>query len=64
MDHTQDISVGFNGSEQGFFLQMGKTVVHMLGRRKWAETSGVTGTHQEFDMDSVVLKVIPKFCQP
>ena len=23
--------------------QIGKTVVHMLGRRKWAETSGVTG---------------------
>ena len=27
----------------GTFVQVGKTVVHMLGRRKWAETSGVTG---------------------
>jgi len=28
--------------------KIGKTVVHMLGRRKWAETSGVTGL--EFDV--------------
>merc|ERR1719376_1890104 len=28
--------------------KVGKTVVHMLGRRKWAETSGVTGL--EFDV--------------
>ena len=27
----------------------------MLGRRKWAETSGVTGTHQEFDMKFIIL---------
>ena len=44
--------------------QIGKTVVHMLGRRKWAETSGVTGislfhpTWQEYASASFTTQVL------